>query len=149
MSYNDLRKGRFSEDNRIYFVTAVTYDRRPLFNNFNSARIVIQSMKHLHTGEHVNSLSWVLMPDHLHWLFQLSDEYTLAEVVKRLKAESACYINQHLNAKGSVWQRAYFDRCLRREEDVKQVSRYIVANPLRAGLVEDIGDYPHWDAVWL
>ncbi|KFN46779.1 hypothetical protein N790_08155 [Arenimonas malthae CC-JY-1] len=24
-----------------------------------------------------------------------------------------------------------------------------MANPLRAGLVADIGDYPFWDAVWL
>jgi hypothetical protein len=29
------------------------------------------------------------------------------------------------------------------------LARYIVANPLRAGLVEHLGDYPHWDAVWL
>jgi hypothetical protein len=29
------------------------------------------------------------------------------------------------------------------------VARYIVANPLRAGLVEHLGDYPLWDAVWL
>ncbi|MGB4488330.1 MAG: transposase, partial [Pseudomonas veronii] len=25
----------------------------------------------------------------------------------------------------------------------------IVANPLRAGLVEHIGQYPLWDAIWL
>jgi len=29
------------------------------------------------------------------------------------------------------------------------VARYIVANPLRAGLVESVRDYPHWDAIWL
>ena len=29
------------------------------------------------------------------------------------------------------------------------VARYIVANPLRAGLVTKIGDYPFWNAVWL
>jgi hypothetical protein len=29
------------------------------------------------------------------------------------------------------------------------IARYIVGNPLQAGLVDRIGDYPHWDAVWL
>jgi hypothetical protein len=29
------------------------------------------------------------------------------------------------------------------------VARYIVANPLRAGLVEGIGNYPHWDCIWM
>ena len=32
---------------------------------------------------------------------------------------------------------------------LRDVARYIVANPLRAGLVERVGDYPYWDAVWL
>jgi hypothetical protein len=29
------------------------------------------------------------------------------------------------------------------------MARYIIANPLRAGLVDRIGDYPLWDAMWL
>lgn len=149
MSYNDLRKGRFSEANRIYFITTVTHNRRKIFNDFNTARIVINSMRRLHDCEHVQSLSWVVMPDHLHWLIQLTDECSLAEIIKCLKAQSAHSINRYLNNSGSVWQRSYFDRCLRKEEDVKGVSRYIVANPLRAGLVKEIGDYPHWDTVWL
>jgi len=149
MSYNQLRKGRFSEANRIYFVTTVTHGRKQLFNNLNSARIVIQTMKKLDNDELVNSISWVVMPDHLHWLFQLSGKSTLAVVIKFLKAMSARSINQYLNREGQIWQRSYYDRGLRKEEDIKQVSRYIVANPLRAGLVDDIGMYPHWDAVWL
>jgi len=149
MSYNDLRKGRFSESNRIYFVTTVTHKRVKLFNNFDLARIVIQTMKQLDSDKHVKSLSWVVMPDHLHWLIQLSDERNLPDVMKRMKASSARRLNQYLYNKGQVWQRSYFDRCLRKEEDLKQVSRYIIANPLRAGLVNNIGDYPHWDAVWL
>jgi len=48
-----------------------------------------------------------------------------------------------------LWQKGYFDRALRREEDLKAMARYIVANPLRAGLVEHIGQYPLWDAIWL
>ncbi|NOQ87988.1 MAG: transposase [Gammaproteobacteria bacterium] len=148
MSYNELRKGRFSEANRIYFVTTVTYQREKLFSNFTLARTVINTMKGLHNDDYVDSLSWVVMPDHLHWLIQLNDKYDLPAVVKRFKAMSALSINQHLNRTGQVWQKAYYDRSLRQEDDVKQVSRYIVANPLRAGLVENIGDYPHWDAIW-
>ncbi|MEG2798132.1 MAG: transposase, partial [Pseudomonas sp.] len=50
---------------------------------------------------------------------------------------------------GTIWQKGYFDRALRREEDLKVMARYIIANPLRAGLVEHIGQYPLWDAIWL
>ena len=50
---------------------------------------------------------------------------------------------------GAVWQPGFHDRALRKNEDLVTASRYIVANPVRAGLVEHIADYPHWDAVWL
>ena len=33
--------------------------------------------------------------------------------------------------------------------DVKGHPLGVVASPLRAGLVDRIGDYPWWDAVWL
>ena len=42
-----------------------------------------------------------------------------------------------------------YDHALRADEDVLAAARYIVANPLRAGLVGSIRDYPFWDAVWL
>ncbi len=48
-----------------------------------------------------------------------------------------------------VWQKGYHDRAVRREEDLRHIARYIVANPLRAGLVRKVGDYPLWDAIWL
>ena len=38
---------------------------------------------------------------------------------------------------------------VRREEDIRALARYIVAKPLRAGLVEWTGDYRLSDAVWL
>ncbi len=69
MSYNALRKGRFSEANRIYFVTTVTHQRAKLFDDFYLARSVINTMKQLDNNEQVKSLSWIVMPDHLHWLF--------------------------------------------------------------------------------
>ena len=48
-----------------------------------------------------------------------------------------------------VWQKGFHDHAIRRDEDIKAVARYIIANPLRAGMVDRIGDYPFWDAVWL
>jgi len=76
MGYDALRKGRISETNRAYCVITVTQNRKPLFNDLYVARIVINIMKTLDNENYVNSLSWVLMPDHLHWLFQLGDSCT-------------------------------------------------------------------------
>ena len=83
------------------------------------------------------------MPDHLHWLMALGEGATLPVVVRAVKAVTAKRLG------GALWQRGYHDHALRREEDLLEVARYVVANPVRAGLVTRVGDYPHWDAVWL
>jgi REP element-mobilizing transposase RayT len=106
-------------------------------------------MRKLHDGGVLSSQAWVVMPDHIHWLFQLGGSSSLAAVMKQFKARSAVRINRHLNRQGPLWQKAYYDRAVRKEDDLRQIARYIVANPLRAKLVEKIGDYPHWDAIWL
>lgn len=150
MPYNDLRKGRHSEAWRAYFVTAVLAERKQrYFDNFASARLVVAEMRTLHESDAVHSLAWVLMPDHLHWLFQLGDSMSLSTLMKGFKARSAQRVNSHLNRRGPLWQKAFYDHAVRKEEDVKAIARYIVANPLRAGLVDNIGDYPYWDAIWV
>jgi REP element-mobilizing transposase RayT len=94
------------------------------------------------------SLAWVVMPDHLHWLVTLQSG-SLSALMQRIKGHSAISINRALNCQGQLWQNGFHDHALRKDEDVQTVARYIVANPLRAGSVEKIGDYPLWDAIWL
>ena len=106
-------------------------------------------MRRVHDEGLIQSLAWVLMPDHLHWLFGLTERADLKKVMQMVKGRSAHYINERLNRHGKVWDKTYYDHALRKEEDVRKVARYIVANPLRRGLVEKITDYPLWDAVWV
>jgi putative transposase len=149
MSCDALRRGRHSLQNQVYCITTVTRDRHHLFTDVTAARLLVRELRCLHEQGDVISLAWVVMPDHLHWLMQLNDRWPLSKVVKTLKARSAPTINHHLRQQGSLWQRAYYDRAARKDEDIRQIARYIVANPLRAGLVRDIGDYPHWDCIWM
>lgn len=150
MPDDDLRKGRFNEHWRAYFITTVLAERDTVyFRDFRCARLAVAEMRILHDSGAVNSLAWVVMPDHVHWLFQLGEMLDLSEIVKRYKARTAQRVNGYLNRRGTLWQKAFYDHALRKEEDVRAIARYIVANPLRASLVENIGDYPHWDATWL
>lgn len=50
---------------------------------------------------------------------------------------------------GPVWQEAYHNHSVRGEEDLRALGRYVIGNPVRVGLVERVGDYPLWDAIWL
>lgn len=144
----NLRHGRHSKSERIYLLTSTLLQRRQLFSDFRLARLLITELRVAHEQQQVASLAWVVMPDHLHWLVQLQAG-SLDELMRRIKSKSARQINQLLGTHGPIWQPGYHDRALRKDEDLQSAARYIVANPLRAGLVERIGDYPLWDAVWL
>lgn len=150
MPYSDLRKGRYSVQQQAYFITAVLAEREQCyFADFSCARCVVTEMRILHEEDVVRSLAWVIMPDHVHWLFQLGTRMDLSAAVKHFKAGSARRVNDHLNRRGTLWQKAFYDHAVRKEEDIRDIARYIVANPLRADLVKHIGDYPLWDAIWL
>jgi len=94
-------------------------------------------------------LAWVLMPDHAHWLLQLGERDSLPAVVTRLKCATARTVNRTLGRQGHLWGRAFHDHALRDERKLLATARYIVANPLRAGLVARIGEYPFWNTAWL
>ncbi|AWY41750.1 transposase [Pseudomonas putida] len=143
-----LRTGRHSEAGRIYLLTAVTHERQPIFNDLYVGRLVVNEFRRAHEAGYVTSIAWVVMPDHFHWLVELHNG-DLPKLMQATKARSTRHINQKRNLSAPIWQKGYFDRALRREEDLKAAARYIIANPLRAGLVDHIGDYPLWDATWL
>jgi putative transposase len=50
---------------------------------------------------------------------------------------------------GPLWQKGFHDHAVRGDEDMRALARYVVANPVRAGLVRSVREYPHWDARWL
>jgi len=144
-----LRRGRVSMPHQVYLVTSATLQRQRFFSDFPAGCAAARCFEHPAILGDARMLAWVLMPDHVHWLLQLGAKDTLSLVVNRLKSASARLANQALNRSGVLWEPAFHDHALRSEEDLRSVGRYLVANPLRAGLVERIGDYPFWDAVWL
>jgi REP element-mobilizing transposase RayT len=146
----DLRKGRHSQPGQIYILTSVTYRRRPMFSDFHLGRVVVHAMRHHDSTGSTQTLAYVVMPDHFHWLLTLGSGFDLPRLMASVKGYTARRIDQLVDLDGDpVWQEGYHDHALRREEDVQTVARYVVANPLRAGLVERLGDYPLWDAKWL
>lgn len=144
-----LRKGRVSIGNGVYLITTTTLARQKLFADFDAGCAAARCFEDACLLGDAKMLAWVLMPDHLHGLLQLGERDELSVVVNRLKSASAQYANHVLGKTGAVWAKAFHDHALRSDEDLQNVARYVVANPLRAGLVAQVGNYPFWNAVWL
>ena len=140
--YSDLRKGRVSVTGTAYHVVFSTKHRHPEFSNFTQARQIVRYLKTDSQLNNTQTLAFVVMPDHVHWLLILNNG-TLPGAVQRLKSMYSRY------AKNKIWNKGFYDQGIRGDEDLAAIARYIVANPIRANLVRRVGDYPHWDAVWL
>ncbi len=99
-----LRSGRYSQNDQIYLITAVTYNREPFFNDLRAGRLLVHQFRQAQLDCWVESLAWVVMPDHFHWLIDLrhSDLSTLALATKSRAARN---INAHLKRSGQFWQR--------------------------------------------
>lgn len=115
-------------------VVLETFGRRAAFVEARLARSVHSLVK-----SHELTLGAVLMPDHLHWIVARSTE--LDDTVGRFKVASS-RAAWKCGWQGRLWQLSYFDTLLRSREILLWTQRYIQANPVRAGLVRRIGDYP-------
>lgn len=143
-----LRQGRVSITGQCYLVTVVTHRRLCLFLDPLQARIASRIIHSDASWGDASLLAWVLMPDHWHGLVQLGDE-SLMRLVSRFKAHVTRALRAACAIDGPVWDRSFHDHALRVDEDVRQAARYVVANPVRAGLATSARGYPYWNAIWI
>lgn len=132
----------------VYLLTSVTADRERAFDDPVRARTVARLLGARRTWSPHRCLCWVLMPDHFHALVQLGRGEPLAALMQRVKGRTS-HATSRIGSSGRLWAKGYHDHALRHEDDLLACARYLVANPLRAGLVESVLDYPYWDAVWM
>jgi len=138
-----LRSGRYSQGGGVYHVTTVTRHRQAWFEKAELARLMCRTLMWSDQQGYTSTYCFVVMPDHFHWLFSLQGKHSLSSTLNLVKGRSG-----RLSG-GKIWQRGFHDHALRNEESIKDVARYIVANPLRARLVYSLRDYSYWNAMWL
>ena len=103
-------------------------------------------------SERYRLLAWVVMPNHVHVLFQPIKGWTVAKIVAAWKKFTARKIRDDRRQEKShsgewrsrdngegpsarVWHREYWDRFIRDERHFEQAVEYIHLNPVKAGLV--------------
>ena len=140
-----------------YFVTICTYAQQSLFEEPTLKEIVEQTW-HGQQGRYPNvSLdAFIVMPNHIHFIIWLnvgaplagaheanqttragaSPAPTLGEVVGTFKSTVATEWLKRLGQNapyrsGRVWQRNYYERVIRDEDELNRIREYIHLNPLQ------------------
>ena len=144
-----LRRGRRSLANQGYFITFTSYRRTRWFRDWEAGWAMSSLLHTPGRWPGAQLLAWVLMPDHWHGILVIDEGVELGSLMKAAKGSSSREFNRILSRRAAVWGPGFHDRAIRQEEGLRAAARYLVANPVRAGLVASVGDYPFWDAVWV
>jgi putative transposase len=110
------------------------------------AHILVESL-HFRDGEVYDLDTYCIMSNHVHVLFTPLEEsedryYALPGIMQSLKGFMARKANQVLKRDGQFWQHESYDHIVRDEKELQRIRRYILMNPVRAGVVEAWAEWP-------
>ena len=124
-----------------FAVTIATYHRRHFIMRRDVADLCVESLRESAKRYEARVFAYCFMPDHCHILGSVPDR-SLIDLVRHFKQLSS-FQSKTLLGGFPLWQSRFFDRALRAEDEQARVGLYILWNPVRAGLVETITDYPY------
>jgi putative transposase len=131
---------------KTYFVTFASWSRQLLPSEARSIVLDVIIRDHqrvywLHCA--------VVMPDHVHIVITPYEQWRLPMIMQRIKSVSSHLVNRALGRHGALWQDESFDRIVRSGEDIRRKCEYVCENPVRAGLVATVDDYPWLWREWV
>ena len=125
-----------------YFLTACTLQRRKVFVHTDFYEMCRDELFAMSDRYGFSTDAYVFMSDHVHWLAEgLHDACKLPKYVAMFKQRTGFAWSQRTGSR--LWQKGYWDRVLRPNDNPLSIARYIVENPVRARLVADVRDYPY------
>jgi putative transposase len=121
-----------------YFITICCRERgRNQLANPAIGEASIDTIKHRNERQIWYAHLAVIMPDHVHLIL------SFPEIGKRAQTIVSKWKEWTAKSLGIDWQRDFFEHRLRGDEGFREKADYILANPVRAGLVEKSQDWPY------
>jgi putative transposase len=125
------------QETRTHLVTAVTAERRSLFQVTATAELLERTILDYHSQGKFLLHAFVIMPDHFHALITPAPDVSLEKAMQFIKGG----FSFRLKSKHDVWMRSFNESQIMTEEKFMSCTRYIEENPVRRGLVATPEDY--------
>ncbi|MCY1293092.1 REP-associated tyrosine transposase [compost metagenome] len=142
---------RAKDPGALYFFTLVTHQRKPVLTCPDVRRFLRAAIVHTRTRYPFGIHGWVLLPDHLHCIWELrGDDYDFARrwaIIKRRVSQQWSGTGQRSASRVTrgelgLWQRRFWEHRIRDEEDYQRHMDYLHWNPVKHGLVTRVHDWP-------
>lgn len=125
-----------------YHIVTRGNDRRRLFRCNQDYFLFLKIVKTYLEELKLNILHYCLMPNHVHFLVQLVKSQDLSKFMQGVLQVYANYFRKQYKSTGFVFENRYKSLLIDKESYLLECGRYIERNPLRAGLTDDLLNYP-------
>jgi putative transposase len=136
-----LNRAHYAASGQTCFFTLQTVRGRSPFAHRRFALIAVDCLLGQRNKSNCQVDAYCVMPDHVHLLVTpIADGCSSLLYIDRFKGW--CGRMMRLEGyEGDIWQRGSYDHLVRKEEDLLALGEYILANPVRKGLSEDVESY--------
>ena len=125
-----------------YFLTICTFKRQKSFACPQTVLDTLLQFRKTAATEAFELSAYCFMPDHVHFLIEGLEAWSDFKRFCKMAKQSSGSVHAHRQG-GRLWQEGYYDRVLREGDNVRTVARYLLNNPVRAGLVATPIDFPY------
>jgi REP element-mobilizing transposase RayT len=94
-------------------------------------RTLVQDALFHFDGLRYDLLAWVVMNDHVHVVVSPREDQPVESLVHSWKSFTAHAMQRRWGRRGAVWQREYFDRIVRDEDELREKLEYVLGNPAK------------------
>lgn len=90
----------------------------------------------------VKLFGFCLMPNHFHLVVEPAHQTALSQFMQWLLTSHVRRYHKHYGSSGHVWQGRFKSFAVQRDEYLITTLRYVLQNPVRAGLSETVHEWP-------
>jgi REP element-mobilizing transposase RayT len=134
------RKPRIEYPGAFFHIIVRGNNRETIFREVGDYSRYIEKLAHFCREGDVRVYAYCLMPNHLHLLVEMG-MIPLSKTLQRFHISYTAYFNKKYGRVGHIFQGRYKAILCDRNTYLLELVRYIHLNPVRAGLVEQAGDY--------
>ena len=129
----------------LYHVTSRGNARAPIFFGNSDQRLLLDMLGQVVVGSHWLCHAYCLMPNHYHLLIE-TPEANLSRGMRQLNGLYTQRFNRRHDRVGHVFQGRFKGILVERESHLLELARYVVLNPVRAGMIEAPEEY-RWSSL--
>lgn len=105
---------------------------------------ILASEFHRLDNKEYTLIAFTILSNHFHLLFNLlKGNSGISKIMKNIKGRSSLFINRKLNRTGKLWQDESYDRWIRNDIELYFTIKYILENPVKAGLVNNWSEWKY------